>query len=104
VIARRAVVAEVPFGTTGLFTRGRWSLLERKPAERVKLLPFDELLALSAEEQPFEHPVLYKLTLPRSEAGALLKWLAHEAVTGASLFPGLDGVARDVRDRRRWPR
>jgi hypothetical protein len=48
--------------------------------------------------------VLYKFTLPSSEAGELLKWLSHEPLTGAMLFPGLDGVAPDVRDRRRWPK
>jgi hypothetical protein len=88
----------------GLFTLGRWSLLPPKDTDRVQVLPVDDLLAAVAEEQPFAHPVLYRFTLPRSEAGALLKWLSHEPVTGAILFPGLDGVARDVRDRRRWPR
>jgi hypothetical protein len=88
----------------GVFTLGRWSLLPPKDADKVKLLPVDELLAVSAKDRPFEYPVLYKFTLPRSEAGSLLKWLALEPVTGAILFPGLDGVARDVRDRRRWPK
>jgi hypothetical protein len=88
----------------GLFTLGRWSLMPPKRNERVKLLPVDDLLAHISEDQPFTEPVLYKFTLPRSEAGALLKWLAHEPVTGAMLFPGLNGVARDVRDRQRWPK
>lgn len=88
----------------GLFTLGRWSLYPPKDTDKVKFWSVDELLKRSAEDHPFEHPVLYKFTLPRSEAGALLKWLALEPVTGAILFPGLDGVARDVRDRRRWPK
>jgi hypothetical protein len=88
----------------GLFTLGRWSLLPPKDGDKVKFLPVDKLLELIVEDEPFDHPVLYKFTLPRSEAGALLMWLSHEPVTGAILFPGLDGVARDVRDRRRWPK
>jgi len=34
---------------------------------------------------------------------AATRWLAHEPVTGGMLFPNVDGVARDVVDRRRWP-
>jgi len=88
----------------GLFTFGRKFAMTPAYSDKVALVSVDELVAASAEEHDLKVPLFYKYTLPRSEAGALLKWLAHEPISGASLFPGLDGVARDVRDRRRWPK
>jgi hypothetical protein len=88
----------------GLFTLGLESAGSPKMSDPVSLVSVDDLVLKTAVESGFELPMMYKLTLPRSEAGTLLKWLAHEPITGATLFPGLDGVARDVRDRRRWPK
>lgn len=45
---------------------------------------------------------LRRLTLPVVEAPRLLKLLAHEGVTGASLFPGPDGVVKAMRERALW--
>jgi hypothetical protein len=87
----------------GIFTFGRKVAMTPAGTDKVSVVSVDELVAGSARENDLKLPLFYKYTLPRSEAGALLKWLARVPVTGASLFPGLDGVARDVRDRRRWP-
>ncbi|HVZ35082.1 MAG TPA: FRG domain-containing protein [Polyangiaceae bacterium] len=88
----------------GLFTFARQSLIRPEWDQPMALVPVDKLLAGAVERGELEGPMLYKLTLPRSEAGLLLKWLSYEPITGATMFPGLDGVARDVRDRRRWPK
>jgi hypothetical protein len=70
---------------------------------KVEMLAFEEIAGDFAAYMGRTDVVLYKLTLPRKEAGALLKWLAYEPVTGAMLFPSVDGVARDVADQSRWP-
>jgi hypothetical protein len=47
-----------------------------------------------------------KLILPRKEAPRLLALLVDERVTGATLFPGVDGVVREMKERflyQRWP-
>jgi hypothetical protein len=46
--------------------------------------------------------VLRRLILPVGEAPALLKLLAEEGITGASMFPGADGVVRAMRETARW--
>jgi hypothetical protein len=47
-------------------------------------------------------PIFYKVTVPQTEAGALLQLLSMHDVDGATLFPGFDGVARVVRERVYW--
>jgi hypothetical protein len=49
-----------------------------------------------------EFILLKKLTLPKTEAPALLKILADEGVSAASVFPGYDGVAEAVFERGLW--
>lgn len=45
------------------------------------------------------HPLLWKLTLPSSEAPGLLGLCADFGVKGSTLFPGYEGVAREIRDK-----
>lgn len=47
---------------------------------------------------------LYKFSLPASEAGALLRLIAKHGATGATLFPGFDGVAKAMWEVSRWVR
>lgn len=47
-------------------------------------------------------PVLYKLTLPATEARVLFRLLGEAGVSAASVYPGLDGVAKAILERRRW--
>lgn len=49
-------------------------------------------------------PELRRLTLPHSEAPKLLRLLANEGITGASMFPGADGVVRSMREESWWDR
>jgi hypothetical protein len=41
-------------------------------------------------------------TLPIAQSGRLLKLLAREGVTAASVLPGYDGVVEAVRERELW--
>lgn len=47
-------------------------------------------------------PFLWKLVLPVSESGRLLRMLADEWVSAMHLYPGLDGVVRGLRERALW--
>jgi len=45
---------------------------------------------------------LRRLTLPVSAASKLLRLLSYEGITGASMFPGVDGVVRAMRETALW--
>lgn len=47
-------------------------------------------------------PVLRKLTLARDQAPELLRRLAEDGVTAATMFPGRDGVVTSLREQRFW--
>ncbi|MGM8851359.1 hypothetical protein ACS8E6_12715 [Salinicola halophyticus] len=44
-------------------------------------------------------PLLWKLTLPTSEASELLGLCSDFGVKGSTLFPGYEGVAREIQDK-----
>lgn len=67
--------------------------------------PLDKLIGArppEAWDRISERPVLRKLTLPISEAGKLLRLLNDDHVSATHLFPGIDGVARGLSERRYW--
>ena len=43
-----------------------------------------------------------RLTLVAAQAPRLLRLLAHEGITGASMFPGADGIVRAMLEQQRW--
>lgn len=47
-------------------------------------------------------PTPQRMLLPVSEAPRLLRLLAYERITGASMFPGADGVVKSMRERALW--
>jgi hypothetical protein len=47
-------------------------------------------------------PVMRKLTLPHSQARRLLRMLALDDVSAATVFPGYAGVTRSLEEKRRW--
>lgn len=60
---------------------------------------------LSLEELAIKRPgiaSLKRISLHASEAPKLLRLLAYEGITGASMFPGADGVVRAMREERLW--
>lgn len=46
--------------------------------------------------------ILEKVTLPRGQARRLLRLLHLEGIDGSVVYPGLDGVARSMKERRYW--
>ena len=46
--------------------------------------------------------VLYKFELPAREAGTLMKLISKHGTTGATLFPGFDGVSRAMWEHDQW--
>lgn len=63
------------------------------------LHPADEIVRAMEKTNGFASPAMYRFRLPQRQAGAVLRLLAFEPVTGGTLFPGVSGVVRDVRDR-----
>jgi hypothetical protein len=47
-------------------------------------------------------PACRKLTVPVSNSRVLLRLLAEANVSAATIYPGLQGVAQSIRERRRW--
>jgi hypothetical protein len=45
---------------------------------------------------------LRRLTMPCSEAPKLLRLLAYQGVDGSTMFPGVDGVVRAMREEALW--
>lgn len=65
-------------------------------------LPLNDVVPAIARANNIKDPVMYRLTLPRREAGGVVRWLTYDRVTGSTMFPGLDGVVRYVRDGNLW--
>jgi hypothetical protein len=73
--------------------------------------PLEEMLPMQTKvfrdanlDVPVERAtILSKLSLPASEACELLYMLSEEWIDGASLFPGYEGAARAVMERRWYP-
>jgi hypothetical protein len=47
-------------------------------------------------------PLMYRASLDRSQAPRLLRLLADEGVTGATVFPGYEGVVKAMREEGWW--
>jgi FRG domain len=73
------------------------------PGKDGPMYPADEIVRAMTQASGFAGTVIHRLTLPQSEAGQVLHLLSYEPVTGASLFPGVGGVVRDVRDQQHLP-
>lgn len=78
----------------GMFMLQRSTLDVAKP---FSVRPYDEQLVT---EMTSARGVFFKVTLPTREASAVLSGLAAANVTAGALFPGLWGVARELREER----
>lgn len=63
---------------------------------------FDNALKLVHAAAKDYTKALYKFLLPASEANALMPLLARHGATGATLFPGFDGVRRAMWEFDHW--
>ena len=66
------------------------------------LEPFDSLLHTCYPEceESITQTLFIRLRIPQDHAGALLKYLSYEGVTGATMFPGYDGAVRALREQQ----
>ena len=107
-------VVHIPGSTTpylnaqrGLFTLIKQSLesFEARPAspavEQFLQAYAEHTLTAGLVAEPKQ--ILRKLTLPRSEAGLLLRRLYECFVSAEVLFPGLDGLVAGLKEGRRYP-
>jgi hypothetical protein len=85
----------------GVFTISGPQMSDTDETYQLDLIAVDEIVHAAAEREKLTGIMMRRLSLPRREARPLLRWLSHEGITGASLFTGLDGVVRSVRERAR---
>ncbi len=70
--------------------------------------PFDATLSRAVGKLPSESklrrllPALIKYELPADEAGRLLRLLAYEGTSAATVYPGYGGVVKALDQRRLW--
>ena len=64
---------------------------------------YDDLLVTNLVEGLQGSPLLYRLTLPKTEAPELLRLLAFQGYDGATIFPGLDGAVKSISESYLWP-
>lgn len=62
--------------------------------------PLDQRLSRYARVDPPDG--VRKVTLPRSQAGAVLRLLDRRRINGATMFPGYSGAAQAARERGLW--
>jgi hypothetical protein len=73
-----------------------------RPSSTVRRDPFDDALQRVHAAAIDYTKALYKFALPASEAGALMILLAKHGATGATIFPGFDGVSRAMWEHDHW--
>lgn len=61
---------------------------------------YDEL----AEESFGSHVIFWKLCLPSTEAGEVLRLLASSNVDASIIYPGFAGATKAVNEMSRWPK
>jgi len=74
-----------------------------EPLKIIHREPFDHALrSTHIEAMADDDKALFKFVLPAEQGGRLLRLLAKHGATGATLFPGFDGVARAMAEETRW--
>ena len=92
-------------GNTNLRAQQGLFLVERPlsidPEAPVDVSPWDESLGKSMSFMR-GNPILYQFCLPLDEAPRLLRLLAFLGTDAAAVFPGFDGVAATLLERKYW--
>ena len=70
--------------------------------DTVRRDPFDDALQRVYRSAKEHTKALYKLELDPSQAGHVLPLLWRYGVTGATVFPGFDGVSRALWEEDQW--
>ena len=85
------LVVEIPYWHEG-----------RRPLDRI----IRGLYADSYERftlDPETKPLFLRFRLPAGQSGELMRLLAKEGITAASLYPGFGGAAESVKEAQLWP-
>jgi len=77
----------------GVFTLNPFPLDSTSTFEPLTINPVDELIQ---HVQPIDSPLMFKLCLPKSEAGPLFRLINRQGYNSSSLFPGYKGAADAV--------
>jgi hypothetical protein len=77
---------------------GVFTVSTRKIHTRDELEPTSLEKLLEEPESESEKPLISKLTLPLHEAPNVLSFCAEFGIMGSTMFPGYEGVAREIRD------
>ena len=83
----------------GLFT---FDFIERiVKGDKTSQNPLDRLIEMEVPESPLKEiaPVMFHFTMPKSEASKLLWLLSKEGIDASRLFPGYDGIVRNMNMR-----
>jgi hypothetical protein len=80
--------------------KGAFTLIVRRGASADDLVDRTPLDVLADELKP--PLVLFQFTLPISEAPSLLRLLALEGISAATIFPGYGGVVKALREEALW--
>jgi hypothetical protein len=73
-----------------------------RPKNLMRRDPLDNVLQHVHTTVSKRLTALYKFRLDPLEAPALMRLIARQGATGATIFPGFDGVARALWERRKW--
>jgi hypothetical protein len=85
---------------SGLFTICRGQVCREDRVASLDEMIQETLVGIPA---PFgDPPLLKRLRLSRGAAPALLRLLSYEGITAASMFPGVAGVVKALREQSRW--
>jgi FRG domain-containing protein len=79
----------------GVFT-AQWS-------QETRALSLEQAVQVVEAQAPGT-ATLRRLIMPSGEAPKLLRLLSYEGIDGASMFPGVDGVVRALREQALWDR
>jgi len=84
----------------GVFTHIRINDMDLdKDINRLSIEGFIENIN-SKTSVPIDSPICYRFCLPVKEAKELLEFLSKEGFTGSKIFPGFDGVVKEIRDKQ----
>ncbi len=70
--------------------------------EKGHAVTVDEFMVDAHRDGPPPVPLMRCLPLSGDQAPKLLRLVAHEGVSGATMFPGYEGVVKGLREKALW--
>lgn len=109
-IKRQVITVTAPaYGNPNLHAQKGLFTLERHqafpPDEPVCQYPLDKRIANIVEingKPPVRLPIMRELTIPISASRKILRRLSYRFINAATIYPGFDGAAEALKERRLW--